>query len=201
MKFRSYLSIILFFTITQLCLLVPNCSASEMLFCTVFKTKVINFPAHPKGRLPFPDYTNITDEFWRAGIIFSTDDSDLPADLVSNGNQDNLIISALFTNPFRINFVVPRPVISASVKLIDCGGLDQHHYLTAFDSAGNVVDRDTHFDYPQSSCEESFVLNVSSCNGIDFIVYSRNPLGASTLLSISYSTRKGKKRVLPPEEP
>jgi len=57
-----------------------------------------------------------------------------------------------FLGDRKVTFLQPR----------DCGGLDQYHYVTAFDRTGNIVDRDTHFDYPRTVCEDSFVFNVSS---------------------------------------
>jgi hypothetical protein len=163
-------------------------------FCQERTTIIANFPI---GRLPFSNLTNITNQFEKHGIIFSTDDSDLlPFGIKSNGSQDNIIINGTFFNLFRINFVSPEIVVKVSVTLGDNNTASQKHTLYAFDKSGNILDM-TAFaegDTQGNSFPERFTLTVSSCSGIAFIVALETPLGAERLERISFTYKKRTKK-------
>jgi hypothetical protein len=111
---------------------------ASQLFCQEASQEIVDFSP---GTLPFPNLTNITDEFVQDVLVFSADDSDLPFDFQkSQGAQENLINDRTFFNLFRLNFVDhKRLVVSVSVTLGDHNGNRQTHTLTAFDSSGAVL--------------------------------------------------------------
>ncbi len=162
-------------------------------FCRERTTIIANFPI---GRLPFSDFTNITNQFEKHRIIFSTDDSDLLPLGITSGPQDNIILSGTFFNLFRINFVSPKDVVKVSVTLGDNNTASQKHTLYAFDKSGNIVDMDsfTEGDTQGNSFPESFTLTVSSCSGIAFIVALETPAGAERLERMSFTYKNRTKK-------
>jgi hypothetical protein len=138
MKKKSLLIVISFVLFSTLAKLAWAQYTS--FFCEEDSTVIANFLP---GTLPFPDGTNITNQFKQQGLIFSADDGDLPPEFqASLGTQENIIISGTFFNLFRLNFLpsTKRPVVSVTVTLGNHNGVFQTHTLTAFDSSGTVVD-------------------------------------------------------------
>lgn len=143
----------------------------------------------------------LTDEFAQQGIVFSTDDTDLPpAYQQSTGSQENQVvpliegsirgpfedpIKGIVSNLFRIDFTRGN-VISASVTLRDGNTNLQVHTLTAFDSDGNVLDQDT-LKETNAFEEDRFDLTVSSCAGIASIVALEQPLGAEAFDRLTFT--------------
>ncbi len=175
-------------------IIVPNqiWASTELLkdlICREGKTSVVDF--HP-GTLPFPDGTNLTDEFEKQGIIFSDDDSDLPPFFQQSlGAQENRIQQGTFFNLFRLNF--SKAVVRVSVRFGDQRGGDaQVHILQAFDADGNDVDQ-VFFSEARVGggvFPDVFTLTVSSCKGIAFIVALEQPLGAQRMDRISFTELK-----------
>jgi hypothetical protein len=165
--------------------------AQAQFLCRAATTNFVNFPA---GQLPFPDGTNITNEFSRQGLVFSNDDSDLPIQYQhSNGAQENFIQDGMFFNLFRVQFTTQRaPVFSVSVTLVDHGGAPQTHVLTAFSNSGEVLDEAFFTEDMQpgfTTFPDEFTLTVSSCAGIAFVVAIEQPLSAERLERITFSTK------------
>lgn len=146
------------------------------------------------GTLPFPDGTNITNQFESQGVIFSADASDLPPEFqVSLGSQENRIQDGTFFNLFRLNFATDATIDSVSLTFGDQNSNSQVHTLTAFDRAGNIVDRASFNEntaFPEIF-PDPFTLTVSSCQGIAFIVAIEQPLGAERLERIAFTQGGG----------
>ncbi|HXI93689.1 MAG TPA: hypothetical protein VNO24_27200 [Blastocatellia bacterium] len=185
-------------TVARICIVVFVSSFAGWGWTDVSKSigqevsaTVIDFPP---GTLPFPDGTNITNQFQSQGVIFSADDSDLPPEFqVSQGSQENLILQGTFFNLFRLNFTTGMTVESVSVTFGDQNSNSQAHTLTAFDRAGNVVDRASFTEntvYPDIF-PDPFTLTVSSCQGIAFVVAIEQPLGAERVERIAFTQGGG----------
>lgn len=182
-------------TIARICFLFFISSAfagwvwadHSKFFCYERSTTIVDFSP---GTLPFPDGTNITDQFKRQGVIFSADDSDLPPEFQrSLGSQENQIQQGTFFNLFRLNFTHYMPIVSVSVTFGDQTGNRQVHTLTAFDHAGNIVDRAwfTENTLFPDTFPDRFTLTVSSCKGIAFVVAIEDPLGAERVERITFT--------------
>lgn len=156
--------------------------------CRERSTTMLNF--FP-GTVPFPDGTNLSNEFARSGVVFSGVDSDLPPEYQQSfGGAGPLVQDGRLTNLFRLEFTTEQPVVRVTVTLSDSNGVRQSHSLTAFDGKGRVVDRATfteHFEV-NSLFPDRFTLTVSACAGIAYVVAIESPLGAEVLEQISFTT-------------
>ena len=149
--------------------------ASASFSCTLGKTKLL-----PLQALPFPDNTQITNQFERDGILFS-------AGYVAHnfiGYGDTSIV-----NPGTLTFTTEAPVITVSLTFNDQNENSQAHFLQAFDKDGTLLDQVSVAD-EQNSNLGAYKLTVSSCQGIAYVVASDSPPGAKILTNISYSTKR-----------
>lgn len=171
----------------------PTWTADKSLSCNEQSTTILDFTP---GTLPFPDGTNITTQFQSEGVTFSADDSDLPPQFrQSLGWQENRVQDGMFYNLFRLNFPSSgQPTTKVGITFHDSNGNRQVHTLTAFDSAGNVLDKASFTEYLVDTTytgypfPDRFTLVVSSCKGIASVVAIESPFGAEVVERIFITT-------------
>ena len=157
----------------------------------------------------YPSGTNITNQFFDKGIIFSNETIGLEGGFISLGWQENRISSGeLMDNPFRIDFIYPEPVVSVSATLHDGSIMSQIHSLFAFDRLGNIIAWAGFADtlFTNGAVPDSFILTVSSLSPIVSVLFYEQNYGADygknggfgyeALSHLSYTTQ-----VAPVSEP
>ena len=139
------------------------------------------------AQLNYPDGTNITSQYSDQGLAFSNDPTGLDGSFIGLGSQENRIQDGFFWNPFRIDFIPAKPVVSVTASIGDSNANTQMHSLFAFDQSGNLLDEASFsdFGYP---IQQSFDLTVSSQHPIATILFYEQSFGAEILYSLEYTT-------------
>lgn len=141
--------------------------------------------------LPFPDMTNLTNEFEGQGIVFSNDDTGMAPSFpcVSLDWQENLVQQGFVFNLFRLEFVTQDPVTRVTVRFSDNNGNNQIHGLYELDENAQIV-QSVFFDENFAQVYD-FTLTLENPNGIAGIAACEQPYGAEGLLSITFTTTPG----------
>jgi hypothetical protein len=141
--------------------------------------------------LPFPDGTNLTNEFEAQGLLFSNDDTRMdPAfPCPSSGWAENYVQQGIVFNLYRLEFVTPDPVTQVTVRFSDNNLHNQVHGLYELDENLQIV-QSVFFDESFKQVYD-FALTLDNPNGIAGIAACEQPEGAEGLLSITFTTSPG----------
>ena len=141
--------------------------------------------------LPFPDGTNLTDEFEAQGILFSNDDTGMDPEFPcpSYGWPENYVQQGTVFNLFRLEFVTQDPVTRVTVRFSDNNLNNQVHGLYELDENLQIV-QSVFFDENFTQVYD-FTLTLENPNGIAGIAACEQPEGAEGLLSITFTTSPG----------